>query len=154
MCWNLPVSVATAVVEVCILGVLLYRARVLGRTWEYAPCIALGTVTVVEICEALVWMTGPAVHRAGTACPPSFSWDEVNEEFRGEFTCCEPKYMWEGSLNSFATGVIRVSTTLQPLLMVVSTWLVQPSWAQARYARAGAPRATAPSVTRTSRTVD
>ncbi len=147
-------SLATAIAEVCILGVLLYRARVLGRTWEYAPCLVLASVTVVEVCEALVWMSGPAVHRAGTACAPSGSWDAVKQVRLDEVRCCEPKHMWEGSLNSFATGVIRVSTTLQPLLMVVSTWLVQPSWAQARYARAGAPRATAPSVTRTSRTVD
>ena len=149
MCWNLPVSLATAIAEVCILGVLLYRARVLGRTWEYAPCLVLASVTVVEVCEALVWMSGPAVHRAGTACAPSGSWDAVKQVRLDEVRCCEPKHMWEGSLNAFATGVIRVMTTLQPLLIVGGAWLVQPTSAQARYARAGGPRAAS-----TSRTVD
>ena len=54
MCWSLEVSILTALAEVSIIGVLIYRARVLGRSWEYAPCLILVSVAIVEATEALL----------------------------------------------------------------------------------------------------
>ena len=59
MCWGLEVSILTALAEVRMIGVLIYRARVLGRSWEYAPCLILVSVAVVELTEVLIWWSDP-----------------------------------------------------------------------------------------------
>jgi len=131
MCWSLEVSILTALAEVSMIGVLIYRARVLGRSWEYAPCLILVSVAVVELTEVLIWWSDPPVHEAGSACAPS-----LIQEGTGIILfepCCEFKHIWEGSLNSLGVGAIRLVVTLQPVLMLASCWLVQPAATQARF---------------------